>query len=374
MILEELYLQDFRNYKTLHLSLSPQVNILVGDNAQGKTNVLEAIYLLAMAKSHRTHRDAELIRWEAKQAFIAGQLLRDGRSYALDITLLPKGKKVRVNRVEKRKISDFVGYLNVVLFAPEDLQLVKGGPQARRRFMDMELGQMSPSYLHHLSQYQKVLLQRNNWLREAGKAPFQTESMHMLSIWDEQLARYAATVIIKRLSFLKKLQEFASAIHRQITGEQEELSLFYRSAVLSHEKNGTGLEQYILQELQKRHRHDLQRGTTTLGPHRDDLEVWVNGRNVQIFGSQGQQRTAALSMKLAEIELIRSEVGEYPVLLLDDVLSELDEKRQVQLLQSMGERVQTFISTTSVHGLESFLREQAHVYRVQKGVITREGS
>jgi DNA replication and repair protein RecF len=374
MILHELEVRDFRNYRSLQLSLSPDVNIFVGQNAQGKTNVLESVSMLALAKSHRTHRDAEMIRWEAEKAYIAGRLTREERTYVLDLTLLPKGKKARVNQVEKRKISDFVGHLNIVLFAPEDLMLVKGGPQARRRFLDVEIGQVSPHYLYNLTQYARVLLQRNNLLKEAGKGGRKTELIQMLSIWDEQLSVYAAKIIQKRVSFLERLQTFASEIHRRITGGQEDLQLRYHSVVYQEDLPPTELPAHIFAELQKKQKHDLERGTTSLGPHRDDIGVWINGRDVHTYGSQGQQRTAALSMKLAEIELIRHEVGEYPVLLLDDVLSELDESRQLHLLQSMGERVQTLITTTTTYGLEPFLREKAHVYRVQAGVITKEGS
>jgi DNA replication and repair protein RecF len=260
------------------------------------------------------------------------------------------------------------------LFAPEDLMLVKGGPQARRRFLDVEIGQVSPHYLYNLTQYTKVLLQRNNLLKEAGKGSAKNELIQMLAIWDEQMSVYAAKIINKRVSFLQRLQEFASEIHSRITGEQEELQLHYQSALYRECPSPAELPAYIFDELQKKQKYDLQRGTTSIGPHRDDIEVWINGRNVHTFGSQGQQRTAALSMKLAEIELIRHEVGEYPVLLLDDVLSELDESRQLHLLQSMGERVQTLITTTTTYGIEQFMREKAHVYRVREGVITREGS
>lgn len=373
MILQELEVRDFRNYHSQQLQLSPDVNIFVGQNAQGKTNILEAVCLLALAKSHRTHRDAELILWDAKSAYVAGRLNREERTYTLDLTIFPKGKKVRVNQVEKRKISDFIGYLNIVLFAPEDLLLVKGGPQARRRFLDVEIGQVSPHYVYNLSQYAKVLIQRNNLLKDAGKGNVKSEFIQMLSIWDTQLSVDASKIIKKRLAFLQKLQKFACNIHRRITGDQEELQLHYRST-LFHDQAPSELSTHILEEIQKKHKQDLLRGTTSIGPHRDDVEVMINGRNVNTYGSQGQQRTAALSMKLAEIELIRHEVGEYPVLLLDDVLSELDETRQLHLLQSMGERVQTLITTTSTYGLERFIREKAHVYHVCQGVIKKEGS
>lgn len=371
MRVQALEVRDFRNYETLSLSdLSPHVNILVGQNAQGKTNVIESILLLAVGKSHRTNKDAELIRFDAESALLQAVIERDGRTLRLDLRLLGKGKKGRVNGVEKRKMSDFVGTLNVVLFAPEDLQLIKGGPAQRRRFLDVEIGQVSPQYLYNLSQYQKVLVQRNNLLKDIAKKGSGEE---LLSIWDEQLAVYGTKVINKRLEYTDKLEGFARDIHSRISGGREELSFRYLNSFEIPVDNSGNVEETFRSELQRKKKQDILRGTTSVGPHRDDLEVRIDGRAVDTYGSQGQQRTASLSMKLAEIELIRSEVGEYPVLLLDDVLSELDSMRQMHLVESMGERVQTFITTTTTYGLEQFMQEQAHVYRVQSGAITREG-
>ncbi|ARU60905.1 DNA replication/repair protein RecF [Tumebacillus avium] len=369
MWIKALELRNFRNYESLQLTdLSPRVNILVGQNAQGKTNVVEAILLLSVAKSHRTNKDAEMIRFETEFAALKGMIERNERSYRLDLRLLPKGKKSAVNGVEKRKMSDFVGHLNVVLFAPEDLQLIKGGPQQRRRFLDVEIGQVSPQYLYNLTQYQKVLLQRNSLLKEIGQKKSGDE---MLMIWDDQLAVYGTKVIKKRLEFVDKLEGFAKDIHKRISGGKEELSFHYQNSLDCTEL--VQLEDLYRKELEQKRRVDILRGSTSVGPHRDDVEVRINGHKVQTFGSQGQQRTASLSMKLAEIELIKAEVGEYPVLLLDDVLSELDESRQLHLVQSMGEKVQTIVTTTTTFGLEHFLSEEANVYRVERGIITKEG-
>lgn len=369
MWLKALELRDYRNYESLQLfDLSPRVNIFVGQNAQGKTNVVEAVLMLAVAKSHRTNKDAEMIRFEAESTLLQGMVERDNRSFKLDLRLLPKGKKSRVNGVEKRKMSDFVGHLNVVLFAPEDLQLIKGGPQQRRRFLDVEIGQVSPQYLYNLSQYQKVLLQRNTLLKEVAK---KEKSEDLLAIWDEQLCVYGTKVIQKRFEFVEKLEGYARDIHSRISGGKEELSFRYVNSFELAE--GADVVERFFETLQSKRRLDILRGTTSVGPHRDDLEVRIDEREVHTYGSQGQQRTASLSMKLAEIELIRAEVGEYPVLLLDDVLSELDSERQLHLVESMGERVQTLITTTTTYGLEQFMQEEAHVYRVDHGVIEREG-
>ncbi|GAX88720.1 DNA replication/repair protein RecF [Effusibacillus lacus] len=369
MILQSLELKDFRNYESLSLQLSPQVTIFVGQNAQGKTNVLESILMLALAKSHRAGRDSEMIRWGADFASVSGVVERNQRNYSLDLKILPRGKKVRVNGLEKRKMSDFIGHLNVVLFAPEDLMLVKGAPQARRRFLDMELGQMSPQYLYNLAQYQKVLQQRNNILKDSER--MDAGLVGTLSVWDEQLVEYGAKIIRKRLEFVEKIQQFSADIHQRITSGREELTLQYKSSLLENENCSGSLADFFREQLLSRQKDDFRRGSTSVGPHRDDIEVQINQQNVHTFGSQGQQRTAALSMKLAEIELIRHEVGEYPVLLLDDVLSELDEMRQLHLLESMGERVQTLITTTMTYGLQELMQEKAVVYRVMGGSIDR---
>lgn len=367
MILHKLEVHDFRNYHSLSLSLSPYVTIFVGQNAQGKTNILESVLMLALAKSHRAGKDSEMIRWGAESAFVAGEVERQQRKSSLDLRIMKHGKKVRINGLEKRRISDFIGHLNVVLFAPEDLMLVKGGPQARRRFLDIELGQMSPQYLHNLAQYQKVLQQRNNILKNSDRPD--NKMFDTLAVWDEQLIEYGVKLIRKRLEFVSKLQEFSASIHQRITSGSEELTLQYRSSLFAEIPPPDELPSRFRQQLADKLREDFRRGSTSAGPHRDDVEVRIDGKNVNIFGSQGQQRTAALSMKLAEIDLIKQEVGEYPVLLLDDVLSELDEMRQLHLLESMGERVQTLITTTMTYGLEELMREKAIVYRVQQGTL-----
>lgn len=367
MILRKLDLRDFRNYQSLSLPLSPQVTIFVGQNAQGKTNVLESILMLALAKSHRANRDSEMIRWGADFASITGEIERNQRTYSLDLKILSRGKKVRVNGIEKRKISDFIGHLNVVVFAPEDLMLVKGAPQTRRRFLDIELGQMSPSYLHNLAQYQKVLQQRNNILKDSER--MDASLIGTLAMWDEQLIDYGTKIIQKRLEFVNKLQGFSSDIHKKITSGGEQLTLQYKCSLLGEEDSEYDLAERFRRQLEGRQKEDFRRGSTSVGPHRDDIEVRIDGKDVHTYGSQGQQRTAALSMKLAEIELIKHEVGEYPVLLLDDVLSELDAMRQLHLLDTMGERVQTLITTTMTYGLEDLMREKAVVYRVNEGTI-----
>ncbi|OUN01703.1 MAG: DNA replication/repair protein RecF, partial [Paenibacillaceae bacterium ZCTH02-B3] len=270
-----------------------------------------------------------------------------------------------INGLEQKKLSQFVGALNVVMFAPEDLEIVKGSPGIRRRFMDMEIAQVHPSYLHHLQQYQRIVAQKNNHFRNAGAA-----GDLMLDVWNEQLARAGVKIIRMRQHFITKLQGWADQIHRGITGGREQLTVTYRPSVdFGDEEDETVLFDRFMVKLSQIKEQEIRRGACLIGPHRDDLSFAVNGKDAYAFGSQGQQRTVSLSLKLAELELIRSEVGEYPILLLDDVLSELDRLRQSQLIETFRGKVQTFITTTSIDSIEAASLKDARMFRVQAGRV-----
>ncbi|WP_159888117.1 DNA replication/repair protein RecF [Paenibacillus puerhi] len=365
MLLKKLSVQNYRNYEHIEFATDQMVNIIVGPNAQGKTNLLEAIYVLALTKSHRTNQDKELIRWTEKTALLHGEIEKRYGSLQLDLSISNQGKRAKVNGLEQRKLSNFIGSLNVVMFAPEDLEIVKGAPGVRRRFLDMEIGQVHPAYLYDLSQYNKILVQRNNYLKQmfgsAGKTP-------LLDVWNEQLAQFGTKIIKKRQSFIKKLQNWAERIHAGITNGQERLQIEYDSALSSflEQEDAVLFEQFMI-KLSQVKEQELRRGVTLVGPHRDDLRFYINGREAQTFGSQGQQRTTALSLKLAEIELIGEEVGEYPLLLLDDVLSELDQFRQTQLIETFQSKVQTFITTTGIESIDLSKLESASVIHVRDG-------
>jgi DNA replication and repair protein RecF len=368
MFLSELSLQNFRNYKECQLAFCRPLNIFFGQNAQGKTNLLEAIFLLAMAKSHRTSQDRQLIGWGEEEARIAGRLTRQGREVELSLHLSGRGKTARINRLEQQRLSDFIGQLNVVMFAPEDVNLVKEGPGRRRRFLDMEIGQVSPSYLYDLTRYHRLIQQRNRFLK-TGEAARQ---LALLDTWDEQLAQIGVKILQKRLQFIKNLQNWAAALHEQVTQGREHLELRYQMTIPLRQQDN--LEENVAayyRALVEARPQEMRRGTSLVGPHRDDLRILVNGKDVQMFGSQGQQRTAALSLKLAEIELIREEVGEYPLLLLDDVLSELDVQRQSYLISGIRPEVQTFITTTHLEGMEGAILDTADVYHVESGQVRK---
>lgn len=371
MLLRNLQVKNYRNYSSLSLSFDKSINLFIGNNAQGKTNLLESIYVLALAKSHRTSRDKELIGWNAEYATIRSEIERRYGSVRLEIQLTNKGKKAKVNGLEQRKLSEYIGALNVVMFAPEDLAIVKGAPAQRRRFLDMEIGQVSPTYLYYLSNYNKVLQQRNQLLKDISMK--KEHSAEMMPIWNIQMADLTVKLLKKRFEFLRKLEVWAQSIHAGITNGNETLTIHYENtSPVREEMDGSFANQIMLESLDKLFEKEKQRGSTLIGPHRDDFSLKVNGMDVQTYGSQGQQRTTALSLKLAEIELIKEEIGEYPILLLDDVLSELDEHRQTLLLETIQEKVQTFVSTTGVEGLKHQVLQQAARFYVREGQILVE--
>jgi len=371
MYLENLTLHDFRNYADLQVTFKPGVNVLLGENAQGKTNLLEAIYVLALTRSHRTANDKELIRWQTTTATLKGRLHKATGSVPLELELGRRGKRARVNHLEQAKLSQYIGNLNVIVFAPEDLSIVKGAPAIRRRFMDMEFGQMSPKYLYNLSQYRTILKQRNQYLRQLNRQ--QAKDKVYLGVLSDQLAAFGAEIIAKRLELLQQLEKWAQAVHAEITQDQEQLTFHYVTQVDTTAATTAAQLYPALQALYAQQQaKEIFQGTTLLGPHRDDLQFSVNGKNVQTYGSQGQQRTTALSVKLAEIDLMKAETGEYPVLLLDDVLSELDTARQTHLLTAIQDKVQTFLTTPSLDGVARRLINAPKVFEVSHGILHEE--
>ncbi|GAB3054075.1 DNA replication/repair protein RecF [Virgibacillus ainsalahensis] len=368
MHIEQLKLKNYRNYQELDISFDDKINVIIGENAQGKTNLMEAIHVLALTKSHRTTHEKELIHWEKDYAKIEGRVTKRNQSFPLEFIVSAKGKKAKLNRIEQRRLSDYIGAMNVVMFAPEDLTLVKGPPQTRRRFIDMELGQIQPRYIYHLGQYQKVLKQRNHLLKQMQRREIQDRSL--LHVITDQLTEHAASLLERRFVFLELLRKWASPIHYGITRELEKLEIKYNPTIeVSEEANKEKIETIYLNRFNEIEEKEIERGTTLIGPHRDDLIFYVNQKDIQVYGSQGQQRTTALSVKLAEIELIYNEIGEYPILLLDDVLSELDNFRQSHLLNTIQGKVQTFVSTTSVDGINHETLKQAELFRIKDGNV-----
>lgn len=370
MYLKTLELHNFRNYADLVVEFGSGINVLLGENAQGKTNLLESIYFLALTRSHRTNSDRDLISWKTKAARVSGSVQKEHTVTPLEINLSSKGKNAKVNHLEQSRLSQYVGQLNVILFAPEDLSIVKGSPAVRRKFIDMEFGQMSSKYLYNSAQYRSVLKQRNQYIKQLQFSP--KGDQVYLDVLSDQLAAHGAEIIFQRIQFLKKLEKWSQEVHKEISQGKEKLSFQYVSPISSDQADTTEKIYAALQALfQKQREKELQQGKTLVGPHLDDVRFMVNDKNVSTFGSQGQQRTTALSVKLAEIDLMKEETGEYPVLLLDDVLSELDDSRQTHLLTAIQNKVQTFITTTSLSGVAQQLINEPHVFNIDHGVLTQ---
>ncbi|MFB5175612.1 DNA replication/repair protein RecF [Latilactobacillus sakei] len=372
MYLSELQLNHYRNYESVDVHFSPDTNVLIGENAQGKTNLLEAIYVLALARSHRTNTDRELIQWHEDFAKITGLVQRSAGKTPLELVLSQKGKKAKVNHLEQAKLSQYIGQLNVVLFAPEDLNIVKGSPAVRRHFIDMEFGQMSSKYLYNISQYKSILKQRNQYLKQLQRR--QAKDLVYLGVLSDQLAAYGAEVTVAHRQFLQQMEKWAQKLHQEITKDREVLTFKYQSQIPEEQLDQSVEELY--QQFQtlyeKQQTREVEQGTTLIGPHRDDVQFLVNDKDVQAFGSQGQQRTTALSVKLAEIDLMKAQTGEYPILLLDDVLSELDDLRQTHLLKTFQNKVQTFLTTTSLENVKKEIIATPRVFTVTNGVVTEE--
>ncbi|MDO4774201.1 MAG: DNA replication/repair protein RecF [Aerococcaceae bacterium] len=370
MKLKQLKLQHYRNYADLSLEFQDGLTILTGENAQGKTNLLEAIFLLSLAKSHRTNHDQEMIQWQQETARVEALIETDHYEFPLELILNKKGKIAKFNHIEQPKLSAFVGKLNTILFAPEDLQLIKGAPSLRRRFIDSELGQSHPVYLGHLMAYQRLLKQRNSYLKQFGRSN-QFDALYF-DILTEQLVDEAVQVIEQRLDFVEQLSRLARPIHQNLSNQRDELSLYYVSSTpkVDYEQVET-LRTDLLQAFKDTLSREKEQGTTLIGPHRDDISFQLNDKKAQFFGSQGQQRTIILSLKLAEIDLMKQVTGEYPVLLLDDVLSELDDDRQHLLMSYIEHKVQTFLTTATVKGLKLHQLKQADIYYVKQGTVSK---
>lgn len=360
MIIESLDLQDYRNYKFLNINFDANTNILYGDNAQGKTNILEAIYVAGTTKSHRGSKDREIIAFDSDEAHIKMMIRKDGVPRRIDMHLKKtKSKGVAIDGIPIHKSVELLGLINIVFFSPEDLNIIKSGPAERRRFMDMELCQLNKLYVHNLVNYNKVLNQRNKLLKDIG---FNRSLIDTLDVWDEQLANYGREIIKLRREFVHDLNEIIRDIHLNLSGNKENLTLVYEPSVS---------EEDLLSELIESRERDIKQKLTNVGPHRDDLSFCVGDMDIRKYGSQGQQRTCALSLKLSEIELVKRVTKDNPILLLDDVLSELDGNRQNYLLNSLN-NVQTIVTCT---GLDEFINNRFkidNIFKVVEGTVYKE--
>lgn len=368
MLIKNIQLKNFRNLQIpTQLDWSSNVNILVGNNAQGKSNLLEAIYFLSTGKSFRTGNDAELIHWNKSRAYLKATLYNKHHQFQLESNLFKQShKEFLLNQNKVSKIQEATKYFTTVLFAPEDLSLVKGGPAERRKFLNNEISQVSVRYADQLKKYRKILAHRNNNLKNNIFGSQQ-------EVWNEQLIKTGSYIIKRRLETVEKLKPLSRLLSRKITAGRENLEIQYLSTVGTLDKSCSiqDIEVMFAEALQRTRNEEKLKRITLVGPHRDDLLIKVNGLNIRSFGSQGQQRTASLALKLAEIEFIKSETGEYPVLLLDDVFSELDNSRKKYLVNTVMDKIQTFITSTELSGINGELTDNAKVFRVESGNITK---
>lgn len=353
--------------KEVDLKLNPSLNLFIGPNAQGKTNILESIYYLGTGTSHRTSHDQDLIQWEADYLYLKASFRKRNREMTISIGYNGAKKEIKVDNNPIQKMSDLMGYVNVVIFSPEDLQMVKGSPNFRRRFLNLEISQVNPYYFHNLQKYNQVLQQRNLLLKEIRET---RKKRDLLFVWDQQLIDLGSRLIKKRLEAIEKLDILARLVHRKITNGRENLVLGYESALgeISNRMSREEILAIFEKRVQEVQNEEVRRGVTLLGPQRDDLSLTVNEINIRQFGSQGQQRTTALALKIAELEFMKSEIGEYPLLLLDDVFSELDTGRKAHLLEVIRDRIQTFVTSTDVDSL-SDMQGKHNLFNIKDGQV-----
>lgn len=344
----------------MSLGFDKSTNIFYGDNAQGKTNILEAVYLSGTTKSHRGTKDKDMIQFGANESHIETIVEKNGIKYQIDIHLKKNSHKgIAINKIPIRKASELFGIINIVFFSPEDLNIIKNGPGERRRFIDLELSQLDKVYLNNLSNYNRIVNQRNHLLKEID---YNKGALETLDIWDIQLIQYGNKIIERRQKFIEEINKIISNIHKKLTGNREDIKIVYEPS------NGAlSFEQALLKNKEK----DLRIKSTSVGPHRDDIAFLVSDIDIRKYGSQGQQRTAALSLKLSEIELVKQSIHDTPVLLLDDVLSELDKHRQNYLLDSIHD-IQTLITCTGVDEFVNHRFSINKVFHVQNGQVTKE--
>ncbi|XMB67852.1 DNA replication/repair protein RecF [Mycoplasmatota bacterium zrk1] len=357
MIINNIKVRNFRCIHNAELEFNKNLNIVVGNNGQGKTSLLESIYLLAFTKSHKTNFEREVIMTGCDFTKVNAAVDFSETKKDYSIVLTKKTKKTKINDIEQKKLSEYIGKINVIMFSPEDLRIIKGDPNIKRKFIDLELGQTSPIYIFNLLMYKKILKQRNELLKKIQKT--EIDDYILLDVITEQLSQYASKIVAEREIFIETVNSIINSIHRSLTKDLEKIRIEYKKTYKDD----------LFEELKNKYKYDILVGSTSMGPHRDDLVIYLNDEDISIYGSQGQQRTAVLSIKLSLIEFIKSKINEYPILLLDDVFSELDSTRLESLIEYIKRNIQTFITTTDISFINDELREKANFYYVEKGNI-----
>ena len=375
MRIKSLKLLYFRNYLSTNIEVHPSLNVLVGNNANGKTNIIESIFCLALGKSYRTKSDSECIMFGETATAMSCVVSKNNKNLDIMLGINNKGKSAKIAGVKKTKLTDFVGELNVVLFSPEDLQIVKGSPALRREFINREFYQFSRIYHKYNLMYQHLLKQRNSYLKDMRKNPKDEMALTYLETLTSQLAKVALYITKERVSFVQDISKLTYKNMLNISNGQETLKIRYKSSVLEalnikDTDDEAFTEENLTNVIMRKSFDDIMRGSTKIGPQHDDLEFYINDLDAKMFASQGQQRSIVLSLKLAEINYLKDKTGTYPVLLLDDVLSELDKNRQLKLLDAINENVQTFITTPSISDIKEDLLKKAKVFKIENGNIS----
>ena len=369
MYIKKVNLNNFRNYKELDIELGEGVNIFYGQNAQGKTNIIESIYMASTGKSHRTQKDMEIIRWNCEDAKIKIEFEKEKYEKKVEIYLNKNQKKqIKINGTRLNKIGELIGNLNTVIFSPDHMKIIKDGPVERRRFMDIILSQVKPGYYYNLVQYLRTLEQRNNLLIEAKT---NSSILKTIDIWNDQLADFGTKLIMARYNFINKISGMAANIHEKISNKKEKLELIYNSSIEYNNNSEKEIKDNFINALEKNISADMKRSVTHKGPHRDDILFFINEAEAKTYASQGQQRTTLLSLKISELKYINDEIGEVPILLLDDVFSELDGERQKYLVEYI-KNIQTIITCTNIENLEILDFEKALIYKVKEGMVQKE--
>ena len=367
MYIENLKLINYRNYESLSVSFNKNINLILGKNGQGKTNIVESISLLAIGKSFRTSKDKELIKFDADSLYAGCRFSKNNIEKSIEVLISKEKKGININSMPIKSIQQLLGNLNIVVFSPEDLKLVKDGPKERRSFIDKEISQIMPRYYKLLVSYNKVLNQRNKLL----KSNFIDDCL--LDVYDLELANYGCEIYLIRMRFIDKLSKISNKLHKELTSSIENLSISYKNQLdldlnNKDEANPDIVKETILKKLKDSRDRDKQNKNTKIGPHKDDLEIFINGIDVRLYGSQGQQRTASISLKLSEIELIKREVGDYPILILDDVFSELDPNRQQMLVEKLKD-VQMFVTSADYLHKNILNTESYRIFSIENGRV-----
>ncbi len=356
MWIKNIKINNFRNYNKEEINLEKNINVFYGENAQGKTNIIESIFLCSMGKSFRAKKDKEMINLNSSNACIEVEYQKQDREGKIKIELQNK-KNIFINGIKIKKLSELLGNINIVIFTPDDINILKGGPQNRRRFLDIMISQLKPNYMYNLNMYLKTLEQRNKYLRQIKE---EKKDEYLLDIWDEKLSEYAINIYKYRKEFIDKIKNKIKIIHNEITDNKEDIEIEYITECTDKE--------IYLNLLKQRRKLDIIKGFTTKGIHRDDFMIYINNRELSLYGSQGQHRTSILSLKLSELNIIYDEIGEYPILLLDDFMSELDEKRKKNFLEKI-KNAQVIITCTEKLRVEN---NKFLIYNVKSGKITKE--